>query len=504
MPRTVDREARNGTANDPTRALQELLGAINGRTEIVDDGDVRFHTDPNDRAFVVPQNTSYEEAGLIFQRKHEEMKQPFQFQRVFNYRPDDGAHAAAIVLTRMFGVTIGKTIHTMFGSTPPMYRTIEVGLNQTEEVPWELIAIPALPGAEIYLGSTQNEYGPVFAVSVTSPKLHKAVIETLMNAISAELRDNSIYRGKALLGANALKFMDVGSFDPSQIVFSDFVARTLEAGLWSVLEHEDSLTQANIPLRRSVLLYGDYGTGKSSVGWMTAQKAVKAGWTFLSAKAGRDNLKDTLQTAALYEPAVVLVEDIDAHTPNVENKHAIAELLDLLDGVAAKARRLVVIMTTNHIEDVPAGMLRPGRLDFAVEIAGLDRNGAERLFRAVVPARLLGDVDFDKVYEAMSLDGRDFLPAWVRSVADRASSFAIVRDGGVNFQLTTDDLVDAARSLHPQLRLMLDAAEGRSTPTLDEAFADAVQVAARKGITGIAVDRDTDSGYFAELVEDAS
>ncbi|MGH8880018.1 MAG: AAA family ATPase, partial [Stackebrandtia sp.] len=273
-----------------------------------------------------------------------------------------------------------------------------------------------------------------------------------------------------------LKFMDTSHFDASQIVFSDEVTATLDGGLFAVLRYEDSLRQAKIPTKRSVLLYGPFGTGKSSIGLITAQIATRHEWTFLSAKAGRDKLRHVLQTAKLYEPAVVFVEDIDTHTPSAADKVAISELLDVFDGIASKGDKLLVVMTTNHIEDVPAGMLRPGRLDFAIPIDGLDRNGVEKLIKAVCPPGLLSDdIDYDSVYAEM--DG--FQPAWVKAVADRAKSFAIDRENGdLRFKLSTPDLVNAARSLHAQLSLMNDASEGTEVDPFAEAFEKAIRDAA--------------------------
>jgi transitional endoplasmic reticulum ATPase len=141
----------------------------------------------------------------------------------------------------------------------------------------------------------------------------------------------------------------------------------------------------------------------------------------------------------------------------------------MFDGVGNKNSKLLLITTTNHIEEIPPGLLRPGRLDYVVEIAGLDRDGTESLFRAVIPPSLLEDeIDFDAVYAKM----QDFQPAWIRAVASRALELAIARHGGgLVFKIGTIDLVDAATSLHKQLTLMLNALEGRPVPELHEALA---------------------------------
>lgn len=474
--------SNNGVMDPPkgleiTPAILAALAQQTGGQTVIADDDVKFHNNPTRKDITLPDGMTYEKANRILTRKHEESQQKTRFRRIFKYRPDDGAHAVAIVLRRMFGITVGKEQKLPFGMTrPPEMRTIYIGPRKTIEVPWGLIEIPSLGGAECYIDGDMGEYGPVLEIVVDAAKMYKTEVEAFLTAIQDELEANSIYRGKALEGAYELRFMDITQFDPSQIVFSDEVTKTLDGGLFAVLRYEDSLREAKIPTKRSVLLYGPFGTGKSSIGMITAQVANRHGWTFLSAKAGRDKLRQVLQTAKLYEPAVVFVEDIDVHTPSAADKAAISELLDIFDGIASKGDKLLVVMTTNHIEDVPQGMLRPGRLDFAIPIDGLDRNGVEKLIKAVCPPGLLADdIDFDVVYGEM--DG--FQPAWVKAVADRAKSFAIDRhNGAISFTLNTTDLVAAARSLHAQLDLMHGAGEGAEVDPFAEAFEQAIRDAA--------------------------
>jgi len=469
-----------------TPALLAALAQQQKGTSVITDDDVKFHDAPDRKDITLPQGMTYENAGRILARKHEEAQKRTRFRRIFRYRPDDGAHAVSIVLKRMFGITIGKEQQLPFGMTkPPEMRTIWVGPKQTKEVPWGLIEIPALGNAEVYIDAERGEYGPVLEVVVDAAKMYKVQVEAFLTAIQDELEDNSIYRGHALEGAYELRFMDTAHFDSAQIVFSDSVTAILDGGLFSVLRYEESLRLAKIPTKRSVLLYGPFGTGKSSIGLITAQVATQNGWTFLSAKAGRDTLKHVLQTAKLYSPAVVFVEDIDVHTPSAADKVAISELLDVFDGIASKNDRLLVVMTTNHIEDVPAGMLRPGRLDYAIPIDGLDRNGVEKLIKAVCPPGLLSeDIDYDAVYAEMA----DFQPAWVRATADRAKSFAIDRENGeITFRLSTSDLVYAARSLHAQLSLMADASEGSEV----EPLADALERTIREAADGMRLNHVT-------------
>jgi transitional endoplasmic reticulum ATPase len=475
----------------PPELLAALMGQGGKRGTVISDDDIQYHDKPS---IVLPQGQPLEWAVKALTRKIEEQEEEHAFQREFLYRPEDGANATANVLKAMFGIVVGKRTETPHGSRPPRFRTIDVGVNRKREVPWGELTIPALPGASIATGAVDNGSGPVYIIQVTSPKKHKKVIEDFFDAIEKELKVHSIYRGHVVIGAHDLKFLDLSGFDASKIVFSDQVQDTLDAALFTVLTNPEAVKRQGMKLRRAVLAYGPYGTGKSSLGLIVAQLATASGWTFLSAKAGHDNIRDVMLTAKLYQRAVVFVEDIDAHTPSANDRDGVAELLDLFDGIAVKDDEIIVVMTTNHIERVTAGMLRPGRLDYIVEIEALDRNGTERLLRAVIPAGNLDRaVDFGEVYDAMP----KFQPAWVKAVAERALSFALARTGGRGeFRLTTADLVGAAKSLHPQLELMRAATEGHTEPEVHTALRNLFAEGARKGLDGGGiVDEDGDRVY---------
>jgi transitional endoplasmic reticulum ATPase len=255
--------------------------------------------------------------------------------------------------------------------------------------------------------------------------------------------------------------------DTSSIIFSDEVTAMLDGMLWAPLRYSQAMRDEGLSLKRALLLFGPYGTGKTSTGIMTAKEAVAAGWTFLSARAGRDKIENVFRTARLYEPAVVFVEDIDNQSEESESG-AVSRLLDAFDGITSKGGELMIVLTTNHLDRIHKGMLRPGRLDAIVEIAGLDRHGVERLIKAVVPSGKLSETcDYDAVYESMN----GFLPAFVRETINRAVTFAVARTHGEgSYMIDTSDLVYAAHSLLPQLEALNDAGEGKTLPTLDKSL----------------------------------
>jgi transitional endoplasmic reticulum ATPase len=439
------------------------------KKDIIQGDEVEFHDGPK---IILPRGMTYDKAFKVLERLRQEAETPTTFERTFRYRPDDGAHATFHCMKNKWGMALGKPLETFFGTIPAETRTINIAFGVTMQVPWGRMEVPILPGLQINIGSIQDEeLGPLFRLVAMGPKKYKDQMHELFNDIQEYLQGKSIYRGKALIGAEKMDFMNV-DIDRSKIVFSDEVEAMLEGTLWAPIKYAEAMRRESIPLKRALLLEGPYGTGKSSAGLLTAQVAVANGWTFLSAKPGRDKVEDVLRTARLYEPAVVFVEDIDGEANDGDTTN-VTRLLDAFDGITAKGGELMVVLTTNHLDRIHKGMLRPGRLDAIVEIAGLDRGGVERLIRAVVPeGKLSEDVDYDEVYKEM--DG--FLPAFVRETITRAVTFAVARlKGEGTYVIDTPDLVGAAHSLLPQLKALDAAGEGVARPTLDVALARSVE-----------------------------
>lgn len=446
------------------------------KSDVITGDEVAFHEDGNPK-ITLPKGMTYSKAFTVLERLQKEAETPTTFERTFKYRPDDGAHAAFHCMKARFGMALGKLTETFFGIYPAETKTINIGVNETMQVPWGRMEIPTMSGMECYLMAERDaELGMLFKIVMVGPKKWKEECHGLFNDIQEYLQTHSIYRGRALIGAEKMEFMNV-DIDGSKIIFSDDVTAMLEGTLWGPIRYAEAMRRENVPLKRALLLEGPYGTGKSSAGLLTAQVAEAHGWTFLSAKPGRDKIEDVLRTARLYEPAVVFIEDIDTQS-NDGNDQAVTKLLDAFDGITAKGGELMIVLTTNHLDRIHKGMLRPGRLDAIVEIAGLDRHGVERLIQAVVPeGRLSENVDFDAVYYEM--DG--FLPAFCRETCTRAVTFAINRTKGEgDYIIDTADLVYAAKSLHAQLAALNDAGEGQKSPTMDVAFTEKVAEALTK------------------------
>jgi hypothetical protein len=465
--------------------LDELAvegGALLGEDDIVFEG----------TKFVIPETvTDLDEAiGFLTERRDDE-ERTTRYDRTFPYRPMDGARATARAITAGSGFTLGKTVHTFFGSNPPELRTVSTGPNgETEQVPWGAMMIPGLHNTSVYLTEAQDPVlGTVFRIVVEGPRKYRHHVKGLFGRITRYLETESLYRGKAIDGS--MNFLDVYRIDRDDFVYSERVQRRLDCEVWDRIRYADQFAALGQSPKRAYLLEGPYGSGKSAAADLTAQVALEHEWTFLFCRP-TDDINQVLQMGRMYQPCVVFREDVD--TIARAGAAGIEQTLDLMDGIDNKGLRMIVIMTTNHATEIHKGMIRPGRLHGIIEIAGMDGAGIEKLTRRVVGGGLEPWIDWPKVVASME----GYMPAFVREALDRAVGYSVSANGGRLGLIGTEQLVHAADSLREQYQMMEDASEGVAADPVAVALEHVVHEAVTAVVHGTQV-IDGDGDYRWEL-----
>lgn len=465
------------------RVLGEIGGSLFAEDDILHEGD----------KLIIPTRMDKPEAAKYILESHKREEEPTLFSRSFPYRPYDGALACWNSLKRAFGAIghTGTTVDTIFGpiKKAPQVLSIQTSPTTTEQVPWGDFEIPYLPGVIVTaMSSWEGEEGREretenFLMRAAGPRKYRHQIEGLFQMVEEELRTNSLYRGKAIDGAQVPNFLDLSTVERRKVFYTAEVMAQLEANIYGPLMYAKENRILKLPLKRSVLLCGGYGTGKTLAAYLTGQVATQNGWTFLMARPGRDNLLQVMDTARLYQPAVVFFEDMDLLTaPDTATADQMTQVLDAFDGITAKGTEIMVVLTTNHKNRIHKGMLRPGRLDAVIEIGSLDFEGVKGLVSTCAPkGSLAKDIDFQAVFEAM----QEMPPAYIREAIDRAIRYALSRTGGNidNIKLATDDFVHAAVGLAPQLELMKGADEKVAAEPVGTALKAAVEESMRENLS---------------------
>lgn len=473
------------------RVRNQVLKALDAAAgQIVSDDDLLYTGDKMILPVQYQGNLKGAINALTERMKGEE--QEFSFRREYPYRPYDGAAAFHRAIIRTTGMTPkGITQKTFFGDIPPEFVSAKSGPGETVQVPWGEFHV-AMLDATFELDATKaSDGGYNFVLNVQSKQKHRKRIDAILMVVEDELKERSLYRGKAVSGDDGIEldFFDPNTLDPAKIIYTAQVMEQLEANVWTPMRYPQTLRDMGVPLRRAILLEGPNGTGKTSAGVLTAQVALQHGWTFIRVASGEDPMR-ALGLARRYTPAVVWYEDIDDMTAG-KSRAAVSKLNDVLDNVQSKNAEVIAVFTSNFPEKIEKAVLRPGRIDSVIHVGPLDADAKRRLITALVPAGMLdANIDWGKVTEAcrgedetdskgnVLVRGEDYLPAFLTEATQRAMRYAVARAaGGRPKNISTSDLVLAAEGLRPQLALWLAAESiGRGErPTLEVALAEAVR-----------------------------
>lgn len=136
---------------------------------------------------------------------------------------------------------------------------------------------------------------------------------------------------------------------------------------------EDWYSSVGIPYKRGYCFYGPPGNGKTTLSLALACH-LNRNVHILNINAMDDD--DSLQRcfSDLKRNSVLLIEDIDrsfVQREGVQKKISFSVLLNCLDGALSK-HGVIVIITTNHIEQLDPALLRDGRVDMKISIDNPD------------------------------------------------------------------------------------------------------------------------------------
>lgn len=254
------------------KEIRNTLAELGGKAFA--DDDILYH---GEKTIVLPVGMALRDAQKFLARKEAEQEEETQFVRKFNFRPWDGAYCTYQALKKAFGAVLHKGTEGFF-STPPQMISLETDYGQTEQIPWGVLEVPMLPGVTIHLHSTgDSEYGPIFVVTANGPKKFAFEIEGIFRLIENELRESSIYKGKAIDGKDMPSFLNLAAVDPEKVIYTDIVRKQMDANIYSLIRYSNSMRENGVPLKRSALLHGPYGCicGDAIIGVNRAGKGFK-------------------------------------------------------------------------------------------------------------------------------------------------------------------------------------------------------------------------------------
>ena len=461
----------------------EELGPKSHTAEVVHHGE----------KLVVPEGMDIDAAIELLYNRKKYLETTVDINEKFDVFPFDGAYGLSQVIIEKYGWAQGKAIKSMFGETKPQIFKIPISVDEKADVPWGRFELPTVSGY-IQTGVAEGPGGRmVFALSAQVLRKDEGTVRSLFDTLRAYLKENSIYRGKAIKirfaddnGAAIMlpepEFIDVRNLSTDNLILNRDLEASVRANLFTPIERVDDCIANGIKVKRGVLLGGPYGTGKTLSAFVSARLAQDSGITYVYTPRASE-LAQAIAFAKQYQsPAcVVFCEDIDRQVHGARSV-AIDDILNILDGIDTKADNIITILTTNHLENINQAMLRPGRLDAILNIEPPDAEAAERLVRYYGGEAIEEAEDLSSV--GVALAGQ--IPAVIEEAVKRAKLYQISLNdkGAAVTNITAEALRVSAKTMTTQIELLADR-EPDKEPSLDRAFREATERAVREHTPGL-------------------
>lgn len=449
---------------------------------------------------ILPHDISYENAIHMIMRQMKYERETVSVDHVFDISPWDGALSLARVLDQLYGSLPPSyaTEQTMFGKVrvnPKMHAVASGPNGKTTQVPWGVYTIPMLGADEgtqwqAHLETEFHREGNpfsgfsrmMFKITGEVRRMHEQDFQEIVRLVEADLKIHSIYRHQAfrlrLADDNGepkpfpeVSFMDVSRSRIGDLILPAVSQEQITTNLFTPLQKTEQLRKLGIPLRRGVLLAGPFGVGKTLTANITASLAIQNGWTFVYVEHAQE-LSSVLRFVGPYQPAVVFCEDIDRVVTG-ERTTEMDALMNVIDGVDGKDNDVMIVLTTNNVEEINPVMLRPGRLDAVIDVQLPDEDATRRLLHKY--GRGLVDPDDSLKHSAKALAGN--VPAMLREVVERAKLFAISRqsESSDRIVISDSDLLAVAHGMETHRRLLTPKAPDKRSD-IEKAMMSGAQI----------------------------
>lgn len=413
---------------------------------------------------VIPKDVDIKDIIEVLNRRKDEEDGNVQIVEMIDAFPLDAARALKLALEELFPSFYreGKKVMTFMGEIdiPPQMRSIETGHNKTELIHWGRFCVPGSEGNIETKFSIKNNR-QVLSIVANVQQKEEYLVRSIAEKTREILKTNSVYKGKAFsvvfetimqddqkIDICTPSFFDITAADRTEIIYNKNTQDAIEMNLFTLLRRTNMCREHMVPLKRGILLYGTYGVGKSLAALHTAKLAQDNGWTYIYVKNPWD-IPNAIGFAQQYQPAVLFCEDIDKAVSGARGI-SMDKILNSLDGIDSKSTEIITIMTTNVVKELDPAMMRPGRIDAAIEIPAPDRFTVNRLIQLYGRGYLRKDADFSGVCELFE----DQIPAVIGEAVEKAKLYAIGRSTTGSIEVSPAELEIAFATMKVQRSLL--------------------------------------------------
>jgi len=443
--------------------------------------EIKHHAGPMLLPDTMTPIQAYKALGRLIKQQEEETA----FNVEFECLPHDGAAALNRVLIKTYGWSTGIPTPGFFGPNPPEMMTVPTGVNTSIEVPWGRLALPNLDDGYLETNTPRINGVRCFGLqAVCKRKNEKFIKEEIFNKVAKELKEDSILRGKCFsisftsssgseLPIPEVKFIDLSRYAMDKLILPKDTERNMELSVWAPMRNHEVFCKEYGNLKRSVLMAGGYGTGKTLSASNTAKLGVEQGFTMVYCKKTSE-FEKALRVARNYQNPVsgLIVEDIDIEL-SVGRSDALNQIINPLDGIDTKGDNIITLMTTNNLESLEPAAIRQGRVSAKIQFRNPDASAVQKLVKVNCGDLLSDDIDLSEVGE--TLDGMN--PAEIEETCTVAKLAHLSATGKMPVELSSDDLLEASKYMVSQADIQrhIESLHNKpDVPTIDSVLSNIV------------------------------
>lgn len=409
----------------------------------------------------LPAGMSFQQARDWLTRMEKDENQTVQIYFDFEAFALDGALAFWRTLREIYGF-----IDTDPPGGNPWAKTtmvsVEVAPGQFEQVPWGEMVPPGIDGV-LQTDADFNGEVPKFIIRGEVRKKHQKAMDYIAARTRDRLRSESIYRGHAtrvnlafMMGTerfnmdrHAPKFIDLSGRSEDELILADETMLALNTEIWSRIEHTQMLRDHGVRIKHGVILAGPFGTGKTLTSEVTALKSTRCGWTYIYLD-NANQLPWGVKFARLFGPTVLFAEDVDGAIQGQERTDFINKILNSIDGVDNKNQDVIVVLTTNNLEDVNQGFLRAGRTDGIIFFTPPDAPTSQKFIARELGTALASDVNLEDLGD----DWAGVIPAFISEACNKMRTHALHSFGSIEGKVDLTIMKAVRKLMEPHIAMV--------------------------------------------------
>jgi len=238
------------------------------------------------------------------------------------------------------------------------------------------------PNWQVFVAASASERGAAVAPRLFEMLERAARAATTYRGKVLSLEQEQSYTGRTSL-IRVHKLRPVARED---VILPPRTLDLLDRNVIRFVEQRPALARRGLSAKKGLLFYGPPGTGKTHTIHYLA-RSLPGHTTFLVTAEQVAVLSEYLTLARLYQPSIVVLEDVDLIGRSREEaghpwrESALNNLLNEMDGLREDAE-ILFILTTNRPGDLERALAsRPGRVDQAIEFPLPDEVGRAKLVR---------------------------------------------------------------------------------------------------------------------------